>query len=474
MFKSLNSRTIKSNKGAYHMKVIPEAIKKHKAYFYSGETKSYEFRKQQLEVLREAIKEYEPEVLSALKEDLHKSEWEAFTTEIGFLLEEIKFTLKHLKDWMKPESVKTPITHLGSKSHIHSEPFGVTLIIAPWNYPFQLQLAPLVGAIAAGNCAVLKPSEHTPTVSLVLAKMIRENFKQDYISVVEGGVEETTELLKQPFDHIFFTGSVAVGKIVMEAAAKQLIPVTLELGGKSPAIVDRDANLTLAAKRILWGKFTNAGQTCIAPDYLYVHTEVKHELLNQMQEVLIEFYGEDPISDEKYAHIVSDNHFERLKSFLTNGDVLIGGQHKAEERVIAPTIIDDISWDDPIMQDEIFGPLLPVLEFNELEEVVNEVRSHPKPLALYFFSENEAKQDYIIDNLSFGGGCMNDTLMHIVSPYLPFGGVGTSGTGSYHGKASFEAFSNKKSIVKQTTKFDFSFRYPSAKNGLKIIKKIMG
>ncbi|WP_377888058.1 aldehyde dehydrogenase [Alkalihalobacillus sp. R86527] len=456
------------------MTSIPALVENHKNYYHIGDTKKYDFRKQQLEVLRNAIKEYEQEVLDALKTDLHKSEWEAYTTEIGFLLEEIKFTIKHLKEWMKPESVKTPITHLGSKSHVHSEPFGVTLIIAPWNYPFQLQLAPLVGAIASGNCAVLKPSELTPTVSKVLAKLIRENFAEKYISLVEGGVQESTELLKQPFDHIFFTGSVAVGKIVMEAAAKQLIPVTLELGGKSPAIVEKDANLKLAAKRIIWGKFTNAGQTCIAPDYLYIHSEVKDELLKNMREVLNEFYGVDPISDEKYAHIVSDSHFERLKNFLNDGDVVIGGQHRADERVIAPTIIDHISWEDSIMQDEIFGPLLPVLEFDDLEKVVTEVRKRPKPLALYFFSESEEKQDYITENLSFGGGCMNDTLMHIVSPYLPFGGVGTSGTGSYHGKASFEAFSNKKSIVKQTTKFDFSFRYPSAKNGLKIIKKIMG
>ncbi|WP_270179689.1 aldehyde dehydrogenase [Alkalihalobacillus sp. CinArs1] len=456
------------------MTSIPTLVGNHKDYFHTGETKEFSFRKQQLEKLRDAIKEYEEEVLHALKTDLHKSEWEAYTTEIGFLLEEIKFTIKHLKEWMKPESVKTPMTHIGSKSHIHSEPFGVTLIIAPWNYPFQLQLAPLVGAIAAGNCAVLKPSELTPTVSHVLAKLIRENFEEKYISIVEGGVQVSTELLKQPFDHIFFTGSVPVGKIVMEAAAKQLIPVTLELGGKSPAIVEKDANLTLAAKRIMWGKFTNAGQTCIAPDYLYVHRDVKSDLLKKMQDVLYEFYGDDPISDEKYAHIVSDKHFERLKSFLSDGDVIIGGQHKAEERVIAPTLLDNISWEDPIMQDEIFGPLLPILEFDDLQDVVTEVRKRPKPLALYFFSESDEKQDYITDNLSFGGGCMNDTLMHIVSPYLPFGGVGTSGTGSYHGKASFDAFSNTKSIVKQTTKFDFSFRYPSAKNGLKIIKKIMG
>ena len=456
------------------MGMLHELLNRHKQYFYTGETKSYEFRKKQLETLREVIKEYEPEVLEALQKDLHKSEWEAYTTEVGFLLEEIKFTLKHLKEWMSPEKVKSPITHLGSKSMIHQEPYGVTLIIAPWNYPFQLQLAPLVGAIAAGNCAVLKPSELTPAVSAVISKMIREVFPDEYISVVEGGVETSTELLKQPFDHIFFTGSVPVGKIVMEAAAKQLIPVTLELGGKSPAIVDQDANLKLAAKRILWGKFTNAGQTCVAPDYLYVHSDVKLELLQHMSEILLEFYGEDPLSSDKYSHIVSDKHFERLKSFLTNGDVLIGGQHKENERVISPTIIDNISWDDPVMEEEIFGPILPVLEFTDLNQVVDEVRRRPKPLALYFFSESEGKQDLITSSLSFGGGCMNDTLMHIVTPHLPFGGVGSSGTGSYHGKASFEAFSHRKSIVKQTTNFDFSFRYPSAKNGLKMIKRIMG
>ncbi|WP_347549172.1 aldehyde dehydrogenase [Pseudalkalibacillus hwajinpoensis] len=456
------------------MERLPELVQHHKDYFYSGQTKSFEFRKKQLKTLRNAIKEYEPEVIQALKDDLHKSEWEAYTTEIGFLLEEIKFTLKHLIEWMNPEKVKSPVTHLGSKSLIHQEPYGVSLIIAPWNYPFQLQLAPLIGAIAAGNCAVLKPSELTPAVSAVIGKMIREIYPHKYISVVEGGVETSTELLKQAFDHIFFTGSVPVGKIVMEAAAKQLIPVTLELGGKSPAIVDKDANLKLAAKRILWGKFTNAGQTCIAPDYLYVHSDVKKVLLLHMQEALQEFYGEDPLTSEVYAHLVSDRHFDRLKGFLSNGDVLIGGQHKADDRVITPTIMENISWDDPVMQEEIFGPILPVLEFTDLNKVIEEVRNQPKPLALYFFSESEQKQDKITSSLSFGGGCMNDTLMHIVSPYLPFGGVGSSGTGSYHGKASFEAFSHQKSIVKQTTKFDFSFRYPSAKNGLKMIKRIMG
>ena len=456
------------------MERLAERIENHSKYYFTGETKSYEFRQKQLEALRNVIREYEPEVIQALKIDLHKSEFEAYTTEIGFLLEEIKFTLKHLKDWMSPKKVKSPVTHLGSKSLIHQEPYGVTLIIAPWNYPFQLQLAPLIGAIAAGNCAVLKPSELTPTVSGVIAKMIREVFPVNYISVVEGGVDVSTELLKQPFDHIFFTGSVQVGKIVMEAAAKQLIPVTLELGGKSPAIVDVDANLKLAAKRIVWGKFTNAGQTCIAPDYLYVHSDVKSEFLQHMSEAITEFYGDNPLTNEKYGHIVSDNHFERLKGFLKNGDVLIGGKHCAKERVIAPTIIDHISWEDPVMQEEIFGPIFPVLEFSDLEVVIQEVRRRPKPLALYFFSESENKQDRITSSLSFGGGCMNDTLMHIVSPHLPFGGVGSSGSGSYHGEASFKTFSHEKSIVKQTTKFDFSFRYPSAKNGLKMIKRIMG
>ncbi|WLR60933.1 aldehyde dehydrogenase [Guptibacillus hwajinpoensis] len=456
------------------MEVIEEIVKTQREYYYNGETKSYAFRKQKLETLRKVIKEYEPEVLKALKEDLHKSEWEAYTTEIGFLLEEIKFTLKHLKEWMSPERAKSPVTHLGSKSYVHREPYGVTLIIAPWNYPFQLQIAPLVGAIAAGNCAVLKPSELTPAVSAVIAKMIREVFPINYIAVVEGGVDTSTELLKQSFDHIFFTGSVPVGKVVMEAAAKQLIPVTLELGGKSPAIVNKDANLNLAAKRIMWGKFTNAGQTCIAPDYLYVHRDVKKALLEQMAQVLVEFYGEDPLSDEKYGHIVSDRHFHRLKEFLNDGDVLIGGQHKEKERVIAPTIMDNVSWEDSVMQEEIFGPILPVLEFTDIHTVIDEVRRRPKPLALYFFSESEKMQDLITSSISFGGGCMNDTLMHIVSPYLPFGGVGSSGTGSYHGQASFEAFSHQKSIVKQTTKFDFAFRYPSAKNRLKMIKRIMG
>lgn len=448
-------------------------VQQQKQFFYSGKTRDVKFRLESLQKLRDAIKRYEPDIMTALKKDLNKSEFEAYTTEIGILLEEIKYTMKHLKSWAKPQKVKAPITHFGSKSVIYSEPYGVTFIIAPWNYPFQLAIAPLIGAIAAGNCAVIKPSEYTPHVSKLMVQMLEGIYEKEYVTVVEGGVETSTALLKEPFDYIFFTGSVPVGKIIMEAAAKTLTPVTLELGGKSPAIVDKEANLDLAAKRIVWGKFINAGQTCVAPDYLLVHKEVKSELLEKMKQAIQTFYGEEPLKNPDYVQIVSDRHFNRLKKFLEDGEVVIGGTVDAGIRKIAPTILDEVKWDAPVMEDEIFGPILPVLTFSDLSDVIKKVRELPKPLALYFFSEKKEKVDQIVQSVPFGGGCINDTLLHLASPYLPFGGVGSSGIGNYHGKFSFDTFSHQKSIVKQTTRFDFSFRYPNSKKGLKIMKKLM-
>ncbi|WP_349408439.1 aldehyde dehydrogenase [Pseudalkalibacillus sp. SCS-8] len=455
------------------MPTIHEIVENQRLYYYSGETKPASFRREQLQKLKTAIKNHEREIIQALKQDLNKSEFEAYSTEIGILYKEINFAMKHLEKWMRPERVKTPLTHLGTKSYLYSEPYGVSLIIAPWNYPFSLQLSPLIGAIAAGNCAVLKPSELTPSVSGVIADIIQEIYEEKYVAVIQGGVEVSQELLQQAFDKIFFTGSVNVGKIVMEAASKHLIPVTLELGGKSPAIVDETADLQLAAKRIAWGKFTNSGQTCIAPDYLYVQQNVKKELLKKIAESITEMYGVEPLENEDMAQIVNENHFNRLKKYLNNGRTIIGGDSDRSLLQIEPTVLDDIDWKDPIMEEEIFGPILPVLSFEHIDEVVNNVRKHPKPLALYLFSESKRQQDHIIDSLSFGGGCINDTLIHVASPYLPFGGVGQSGTGSYHGKASFDAFSHKKSIVKQTNRFDIKFRYPSYKNGLKIMKKLL-
>ncbi|SHR53991.1 aldehyde dehydrogenase [Mycobacteroides abscessus subsp. abscessus] len=445
-------------------------ILKQKAFFRSGATKELSYRIQALEKLREAIRKNEQSLFHTLKEDLNKSEFEAYATEIGVVLEEIRFTLKHINDWVKPEKVKTPVSHIGSTSYIYSDPYGVVLIIAPWNYPFQLAIAPLIGAIAAGNCAILKPSELTPKTSALLKRIITELFPEEYIAVVEGGVEASQALLAEDVDYIFFTGSVPVGKVIMEAAAKNLTPVTLELGGKSPCIVHHDANVKLAAKRIAWGKFINAGQTCVAPDYLYVHESIRDEFLQEIQLVTHELYGAKALENPEYTRIVSKRHFDRLLTFLNNGDMFMGGGSNEETLTIEPTVLTEITWNDPIMQDEIFGPILPVLPYRELSEVIDGIHKHPNPLALYLFSENESIQQEVLHQLSFGGGCINDTVYHLASPYLPFGGVGSSGIGTYHGKGSFDTFSHRKSVLKQTTKFDLPFRYPNMKDGLKKLK----
>ncbi|AZU62146.1 aldehyde dehydrogenase [Neobacillus mesonae] len=448
-------------------------ISAQKSFFRTDKTKDITFRLNALQTLRNAIKKHENELMAALQADLNKSEFEAYSTEIGFVLEELRYTASHLQSWVRPEKVKTPLTHIGSNSYIYSEPYGVALIISPWNYPFQLAIAPLIGAIAAGNCAVMKPSELTPKTSEVLEKLIRECFPEEFIAVVQGGVETSQALLIEKFDYIFFTGSVPVGKIIMEAAAKQLIPVTLELGGKSPCIVHEDANLKIAAKRIAWGKYTNAGQTCIAPDYLYLHKNVKEEFLQYLKAEIVELYSSEPLNNPNFTRIVSKRHFERLAAFLNNGKVYVGGKTNPEKLSIEPTVLTKISWDDSIMEDEIFGPILPVLEYSELSEVIEGIHEHPKPLSLYLFTENNSIQEKVLNSVSFGGGCVNDTVYHFASPHLPFGGVGPSGIGAYHGKGSFDTFSHKKSILKQTTRFDIPFRYPNVKNGLKKIKMFM-
>lgn len=444
-----------------------------KKFFHSGQTKPIEFRLKMLENLANLIRSNEEQICEALKLDLNKSKTEAYVTEIGFLLEEISFTLKNINKWMKPEKVKTAKTHIGSKGYKIAEPFGVTLIIAPWNYPFQLQLAPLIGAIAAGNTAILKPSELTPHTSSLLAKVISEVFDPAFIAVMEGGVETTSHLLEQPFDYIFFTGSVPVGKIVMQKAANRLIPVTLELGGKSPCIVDETADIGLAAKRIAFGKWTNSGQTCIAPDYLYIHKNIQNKFIEELKKVVVDFYGQNPIENEKYPKIVNQRHFNRVRGYLNDGEILFGGQISEEKHKINPTLIKPRDMSVPVMTDEIFGPILPIIEYEHIQDVIDFVTSRPKPLALYIFTTNEKIESVVTNSISFGGGCVNDTLMHIATPYLPFGGVGESGIGSYHGESSFVAFSHYKSVLKQTNRFDLRFRYPNAKNSLKIIKRFM-
>ncbi|SES68199.1 aldehyde dehydrogenase (NAD+) [Salinibacillus kushneri] len=445
-------------------------IRKQREFFRSGKTKEVSFRMEMLQKLKKAIQENEKEIMNVLKIDLNKSAFDAYSTEIGIVLEEIGFTLKRLRSWIKPKRVKTPITHFGSSSYVYAEPYGVSLIISPWNYPFQLALAPLIGAIAAGNTAIIKPSEYTPETSDFMNRLISKLFPEEFVSVVQGGVETSQSLLAENVDYIFFTGSIPVGTIIMEAASKNLTPVTLELGGKSPCIVHEDANIKLAAKRIAWGKFTNAGQTCIAPDYLYVHENVKTEFLQEFKKGVRHLYGDHPLDNKNYTHIVSEEHFKRLKGFLRDGETFMGGQIDSKNLAIEPTVLTDISWDDSVMQEEIFGPILPVMDYQDLENVIEGIDQHPHPLALYLFTAQKDIQSEVLNNISFGGGCINDTVYHFVSPYLPFGGVKSSGIGSYHGKGSFDTFSHKKSVVKQTNLFDIPFRYPNVKNGLKKIK----
>ncbi|MGW6146242.1 aldehyde dehydrogenase [Bacillus mycoides] len=452
---------------------ISSIVNKQKEYFYKGHTRSVETRKNNLQKLYEGIQRFEGEIFQALKLDLNKSVHESFTTEIGYVLKEISFQMKHISSWSKPKRVRTALTHFGSKGKVVPEPYGVTLIIAPWNYPFQLAIAPLVGALAAGNTVLLKPSELTPNVSKVLTRMLGELFPEELVSVVEGGAQESTALLKEPFDYIFFTGSVGVGKVVMEAAAKKLTPLTLELGGKSPCIVHKDAKLDVTARRIVWGKFLNAGQTCVAPDYMYVHSSVKEQLIEALRHEIAEQYGKDALQNDNYVRIVSERHFERLCTFLQDGKPVIGGNYTKETLHIEPTVLTNVTWQSAVMEDEIFGPILPIIEYDKIEEVIETIQHHPKPLALYVFSEDRKVQEKVTSNISYGGGCINDVVYHLATPYLPFGGVGSSGLGSYHGEQSFRTFSHYKSILSQSTAFDMKIRYSSTKSALKFIRKLL-
>ncbi len=452
---------------------IKEIIAKQRTFFSTGQTKSIEFRRAQLNKLTQLIKEHEQQILDAVYADLRKPAIEAFGSEILVTLSEIKFVLKHLKEWMKPQKVATPINLFPSSSYIYAEPLGVVLIVAPWNYPFALTIQPLIGAIAAGNCAILKPSEHTPHTSKAIADMINANFDPSFITAIEGGIDINQALLAEKFDHIFFTGGTAIGKIVMEAAAKHLTPVTLELGGKSPCIVDADCNLETTAKRIIWGKFYNAGQTCVAPDYLLVQKSIKPALIEKLLECVKTFFGEDPQQSADFGRIVNDRQFDRLINLLDDGKILIGGQSDRADRFIAPTIIDQVSPNSKIMADEIFGPILPILEYDQISEAIAFVNAQPKPLALYLFSSNKPKQERVLQETSFGGGCLNDTIMHLGNPELPFGGVGNSGMGCYHGKSTFDTFTHRKSILKNSFRFDLKWRYPPYTMTLDTLKKFM-
>lgn len=441
----------------------PALVAELRTTFASGTTKSIDWRKGQLKALRRMLVEREDHFLSALASDLGKPNIEAFVTEIAFVLTEIDVALKNLDRWVRPEKVRIPATQLPGKGLIYRDPLGVVLVIGPWNYPVQLLLAPIVGAIAAGNCVVLKPSEVSPTVSATLAAIIPQYLDNSALRVVEGAIPETTALLAQRWDHIFYTGHGSTGRIVMAAAAKNLTPVTLELGGKSPTYVDASANLAVAAKRIAWGKFLNAGQTCVAPDYVLVHRSVEAELLKKLQEAVTQMYGVNTQETPDFARIVDSRHFIRVTALLDGegaGTPYFGGERDASDCFIAPTVLVGTDPESKVMQDEIFGPLLPVLAVDGVEEAIAFINNRDKPLALYVFAEEKQVVDRVLDGTSSGGACINGTLFQLVPPNLPFGGVGESGQGAYHGRSTFETFSHHKSVLKKTTRLDPPIAYP--------------
>lgn len=457
------------------MEDINLIFKKQKEFFESGKTINVDYRIKNLKKLNDIIKKNEDKILNELKKDLGKSNFEGYVTEVGILYDDINFHIKNVKKWSSEEKRKSPIVYYPSKSYIYKEPYGVTLIIGPFNYPFQLVIAPLIGAISAGNTAIIKPSENSRNIALLLEKLINENFPEGYLRVVNplGGKETVSLLLDKPFDYIFFTGSVRVGKLVMQKAAQHLTPVTLELGGKSPCIVDSDAKLKLAAKRIVWGKFLNAGQTCVSPDYLCVHKSVKDELLKLIiNEIRIQF-GENVRNSEDYPRIVNKSSLERLSGYLNDGKIYYGGNIDEDNLYMEPTLIIKPDLNSPLMSDEIFGPILPILVYEDLDNVIKFINHREKPLALYYFSESKKKIKYVLTSTTSGGVTINDTIIHVANPNLPFGGVGNSGVGKYHGKESFETFTHNKSVMKRGTFIEFNIRFAPYKNKLNLVKRIM-
>ncbi|MDD2278430.1 MAG: aldehyde dehydrogenase [Bacteroidales bacterium] len=450
---------------------IDNMLEAQREFFASHQTKDIKFRLEQLKKFKSAIHKYERKIADALWTDLHKSFEEAYLTEISIVYQEIDNHIKNLKKWAKPKRVPTPIHLLPSKGRIIFEPLGVALIVAPWNYPFQLLMNPLVGSISAGNCAILKPSPYTANTARVMEEMIKETFSPNYIGVVQGGRNTNELLFSKQFDIIFFTGSPVLGRVVMKAAAEHLTPVVLELGGKSPCIVDKDANLAIAAKRIAWGKTINAGQTCIAPDYVLAHKSIKEELIRKIAESIEEMFGKDIKSSKFYPRIVNHQAHDRLVSYLKDGTVKFGGEHDKSDRFISPTILDDVLPEHSVMHDEIFGPILPILSFNETEDALKFINSREKPLAFYYFGKSKNAKEILYKSTS-GGACINDTLMHITNHHLPFGGVGNSGLGKYHGKTSFLALSNQRSTVLTPTWIDLPLKYVPFKY-FKLIRRII-
>jgi aldehyde dehydrogenase (NAD+) len=444
-------------------------------YFNSGATQTYQFRKAQLQKLKDAVIKYEVEIYAALHKDLRKSKEECYVTENGFFLAEINNAIKKLSGWMKRESVGTNLLNFPSKSFIVSEPLGVVLVISPWNYPFQLLMTPVIGAIAAGNCVVMKPSELAPATEAVMKKIIESTFDKNYILYATGnGATIVPELMNNfIFDHVLYTGSTAVGKIIYALAAKNLVPVTLELGGKSPCIVEADVDIKLTAKRITMPKFSNAGQMCVAPDYVLVHESIKDTLVAEMSKALQQFFGEDAQQSGFYGRIINERQFDRLEKYLSNGNILFGGKTDKADLYIEPTLLEIINTNDAVMQDEIFGPILPIISFKTMEEAVAIIEQHKNPLAMYVFTKNNTKEKQWLNAVPFGGGCVNNASYHLTNHNLPFGGRGTSGMGNYHGKFSFNTFSHKKSVMKTYTWLDLFLKYPPFTGRLGFFKKII-
>ena len=457
------------------METLLQNIRQLKTFFETGATMEYSFRKQALEHLRKVVLQHEDDLMNALYTDLKKNKEESWVTETGFLLAEIRHTLKHLRHWMKPHKVGTNLLNLPSKSYIYKEPLGIVLIIGPWNYPLQLLFTPLVGAIAAGNCVVLKPSEFATATAAVMRRIIEETFSKEYILYVEGNGAEVVPLMMNNFrfDHVFYTGSTTVGKAIYEMAAKQLVPVTLELGCKSPCVVEGDANIKVAARRIAMTKFSNAGQMCVAPDYLLVQKSIRNELVEALKAAILSFFGDDPAGNYNYGKIINERAFSRLVKYIQQGTVLYGGRYDAAMHHIEPTLLENIDADTAVMGEEIFGPLLPILTFETLEEAKAIIERNPNPLAFYVFTNSKEKEEQWIRAIPFGGGCVNNASWHLTNFNLPFGGRGNSGIGNYHGRYSFNVFSHQKAVMKTPTWFDPGIKYPPFKGKLKLFKKII-
>ena len=453
---------------------ISTVYQEQRNFFDTGTTRSLAYRKEQLRQLKGAIQSHEQEITAALYKDLRKSEYESFGSETGQLIKEIDFTIKHLDKWARPQAVPTPLMFRPSSSRVHRDPLGTVLIIAPWNYPLLLSLSPLISAIAGGNTVFLKPSEEAMETAIVIEKIIRTVFPSSLVHVVQGIGGEVIPAMMEAvrFDHVFFTGSTFVGQKIMEMAAKKLVPVTLELGGKSPCIVDPSANLDYTAKKIVWSKLMNAGQTCVAPDYVLVHESVKAQLLQKMTNNIRSMLGDDPQKSEDLGRIINQKRFSKLISYLEQGKIVSGGRHDEKDLYIEPTIVEDVEYTDAVMQEEIFGPILPVIAYKERNEVIEWIEKNPFPLSLYIYADDSSVQDYYIDRVRFGGCCINNGIIHLGNPHLPFGGVGYSGVGQYHGKYGFEAFTRPKAVLHSRSWFDVPVWYAPYRGKVDLLKKI--